>query len=116
MQGSMQGSMAERCCLYCDVAVAVAVGVSVGVDVAVDVAVDVEVAVGVTVAVKVAVAVCEAVGGRGVNVSVAGWELWRVMRGLIHSAKSSCAEAFAKTVKMNLTFSPLNELRSILTG
>ena len=65
------------------VAVGVAVAVAVGVDVAVDVAVEVGVAVPV------------AVGGRGVKVDVAGWELCRVIRGLIHRAKSSCEEPLA---------------------
>ena len=85
------------------VAVAVAVAVSVGVDVAVLVA--------------VAVAVAVTVGERdGVNVAVGGWELWRVIRGVIQSAKSSCEEPFARTVKINLTFCPLKKERSILMG
>ncbi len=90
------------------VAVAVAVGVSVGVEVAVCVAVAVGVKVGVTVAVVV--------GGAVVNVAVGGWELCREMRGLIHNAKSSWEEPLARTDRMNLTFSPLSVLKSILMG
>lgn len=54
-------------------------GVLVGVAVTVDVA----------VGVNVDVAVAGVVGGRAVKVAVGGWELWREMRGLIQSAKSS---------------------------
>jgi hypothetical protein len=54
--------------------------------VAVAVAVAVCVAVAVAVGVKVGVTVKVVVGGRGVKVAAGGWELWRVMRGLIHSA------------------------------
>ena len=82
--------------------VAVAVGVFEGVEVA--------------VAVKVGVTVAVVVGGGAVNVVVGGWELCREMRGLIHSAKSSWEEPFARTDRMNLTLSPLNVLRSILIG
>lgn len=101
----------------------VAVGVSVGVSVGVLVVVAVGVLVGVkvTVGVKVMVGVNVTVGvnvcvGVGVIVAVAGSELWRVMRGFTHSAKSSLEEPFAKTVRMNFTFSPRNALRSTLTG
>ena len=77
----------------------------------------------VAVAVKVTVGVAEdRVGERvgatvceGVAVAVGGCELWRVMRGDIQSAKSSCELPFVKTVRMNFTLWPLNELRSILT-
>jgi hypothetical protein len=86
--------------------VAVAVGVFVGVEVAVDVA----------VAVKVDVTVAVVVGGGAVNVAVGGWELCREIRGLIQSAKSSWEEPFASTDRMNLTFSPLRVLRSMLIG
>lgn len=93
----------------------VAVGVSVGVSVAVGVTVTVGVSDGVevTVEVGVTVSVCE---GVGVNVEVAGSELCRVMRGFTHIAKSSCDVPFARTVKINLTFSPRSALRSTLTG
>jgi hypothetical protein len=83
----------------------------VGVAVAVD--------VGVAVEVEVAVDVAVAEGGMGemvdVKVAVGGCELCRVMRGDIHSAKSSCELPFVKTVKMNFTLCPRRELRSILT-
>ena len=85
------------------------------------VAVPVAVGVLVAVAVKVTVGVAEdRVGERvGANVcegvAVGGCELWRVMRGDIQSAKSSCELPFVKTVRMNFTLWPLNELRSILT-
>lgn len=83
-----------------------------GVRVTVGVFVRVEVAV----AVKVGVTVAVVVGGEAVNVAVGGWELWREIRGLIHSAKSSWEEPFARTDRMNLTLSPLNVLRSMLIG
>lgn len=96
------------------------VGVSVGVSVGGN-GVSVTVAVGVSVAVNVAVGVNVTVGvsvcdGVRVAVAVAGLALCRVMRGFTHSAKSSLDVPFAKTVKMNLTFSPLKLLRSTLTG
>jgi len=64
-------------------------GVDVGVGVGVSVGVEVAVCVAVAVTVKVGVGVAVAVDGAVVNVAVGGWELWRAMRGLIHSAKSS---------------------------
>jgi hypothetical protein len=82
----------------------------------VDVRVTVGVFVGVEVAVKVGVTVAVVVGAGAVNVAVGGWELWREIRGLIQSAKSSWEEPFARTDRMNLTLSPLNVLRSILIG
>jgi len=88
----------------------------VGVRVAVGVIVGVKVAVAVAVAVKVGVTVAVVVGGEAVNVEVGGWELCREIRGLIQSAKSSWEEPFARTDRMNLTFSPLNVLRSMLIG
>jgi hypothetical protein len=78
------------------------------------VALGVKVTVGVKVMVGVNVKV--AVGGRAVKVAVGGWELCRVMRGLIQSAKSSCDDPFASTDRMNLTFSPFRVLRSMLIG
>jgi hypothetical protein len=75
---------------------------------------------GVAVAVAVAVPVCVAVGvpvaGRvDVKVAVGACELWLVIRGVTQRAKSSCDDPFEKIVSMNLTFSPLNGLRSMLT-
>ena len=96
--------------------VGVAVGVSVAVGVAVAVSVCVAVAVSVAVAVGVAVLVDVAVGGAEVKVAVAGCELCRAMRGLIQRAKSSWEEPFAWADRMNLTFSPLSELKSMLIG
>jgi len=93
------------------VSVGVAVGVSVGVLVEVAVPVDVDVGVKVEVGVPVVVGV-----GVIVNVAVGACPLWRVMRGSIQSAKSSRDEPFVRTDIMNLTFSPFNELRSILIG
>src|SRR5690349_1458379 len=92
--------------------------VSVGVAVAVNVAVgdEVTVTVGVEVNVGVTVTVAVVVGGATVNVAVGAWELCRVMRGLIHRAKSSWDEPFARTEKMNLTLSPFSVLRSMLIG
>ena len=89
------------------------VGVDVLVEVAVKVGVDVAVKVGVNVGVDVAVAVSD---GVVVNVDMGGWALCLVIRGLTHSAKSSCEVPFASTVKINLTFSPLSELRSTFTA
>ncbi len=66
--------------------VGVAVAVPVAVDVNVCVGANVAVGVDVGVAVKVDVGGTTVVGGRDVNVAVGGWELCRVMRGLIHSA------------------------------
>ena len=80
------------------------------------VAVGVFVGVKVAVAVKVCVTVAVVVGAGAVNVAVGGWELCREIRGLIQSAKSSWEEPFARTDRMNLTFSPLNVLRSMLIG
>ena len=78
------------------------------------------VGVGVAVAVLVgdAVPVGVEVGGIlvDVNVAVGACELWVVMRGLTQSAKYSWEGPFAKIVRMNLTFCPLNELRSISIG
>lgn len=97
---------------------ALARGGPYGVAVAVAVGEAVEVAVGVKVGVAVNVAVggTTVVGGTPVNVAVGGWELCRVMRGLIHSAKSSWEEPFARTDRMNLTLSPFRVLRSMLRG
>ena len=82
----------------------------------VGVAVAVSVGVFVTVAVKVVVGVAVTVGERvGADVDVGGCELCRVMRGDIQSAKSSCELPFVKTVRMNFTRCPRNELRSIST-
>ena len=64
------------------------------------------VAVGVAVAVGVEV---------GVDVAVGASELWRVMRGAIHRAKSSCEEPLVSTVKINLTLSPSRKDKSMLT-
>lgn len=83
--------------LYCKSTFAnygIVVGVSVGVSVNVGVAVTVDVGVFVTVAVNVGVNVMVGdpvgVGERdGVNVAVGGLLLRRVMRGVIHRAKSS---------------------------
>src|SRR6266511_1161372 len=91
-------------------------GVDVGVGVGVSVGVEVAVCVAVGVAVKVGVAVAVAVDGAVVNVAVGGWELCRAMRALIHNAKSSWEEPLARTDRMNLTFSPLSVLRSMLIG
>jgi hypothetical protein len=60
--------------------------VSVAVGVAVGVSVDVAVAVNVAVCVAVAVGGITVVPGTLVDVAVAGWELWRVIRGLTHRA------------------------------
>ena len=83
-----------------------------GVDVAV--AVDVTVAVRVAVGVEVTVA-DDSVGVRvEVRVAVGGCELCRMMRGDSQRAKSSCELPFVSTVRMNFTFCPLRELKSIL--
>ena len=80
------------------------------------VAVDVTVAVRVTVGVEVAVA-DDRVGVKdGANVAVGGCELWRVIRGDTQRAKSSCEFPLVSTVRINFTFCPLRELRSILIG
>ena len=105
-----------------DVGVAVCVAVCVAVGVEVCVCVGVAVAVGVCVAGCVAVAVAVKVGvgvavdGAVVAVAVGGWELCRAIRGLIHRAKSSCEEPLARTDRINLTFSPLSVLKSMLIG
>ena len=73
--------------------------------------------VGVGVSVGVSVAVAVAVGGRvAVNVVVGACALLVVIRGVTQRAKSSCDEPFVKIVNINLTFSPLNGLKSMLTG
>ena len=73
--------------------------------------------VGVGVSVGVGVAVAVAVGVRvDVNVAVGACALLVVIRGVTQRAKSSCDEPFVKIVSINLTFSPLNGLRSILIG
>ena len=81
------------------------------------VAVGVAVSVAVLVAVAVKVTVGEAVGvaEESVGETVGGCELCRVMRGDIQSAKSSCELPFVRTVRMNFTRSPRNELKSMLT-
>ena len=77
-------------------------------------AVDVAVAVRVAVDVEVTVA-DDSVGVRvDVGVKVGACELCRVMRGDSQSAKSSCELPFVSTVRINFTFCPLRELRSIL--
>ena len=83
----------------------------VAVAVAVAVAVDVAVAVGVAVGVEVTVAEGKRVGA---SVAVGGCELCRVMRGDSQRAKSSCELPFVSTVRINFTFCPLRELRSML--
>ncbi len=86
----------------------VGVGVSVGVGLGVRVAVEVAVAVAVAVGVKVAVGVAVELGAGGVP--------GRRMSGASHSALSCLGEPLAVTTRMNFTFCPAKELRSISTG
>lgn len=90
------------------VGVSVSVAVGVGVKVAVGVNVEVAVEVGVNVRVKV---------GVGVDVEVAaGGVPRRTMRGATHKALSCLGEPLALTTRMNFTFCPAKELKSISTG
>ena len=101
------------------VAVAVAVPVAVGVSVAAGAPVLVAVAVAVAVAVGVAVAagapVLVAVAVAGATVVVAGTPPEREIIGPTHKARSPVATPAAKTVRINLTSLPANELRSTST-
>jgi hypothetical protein len=92
-------------------------GVEVRVAVFVGVLVAVALAVEVAVGVADAVAVAEDRVGESVEVKVAvgGCELCRVIRGDIQRAKSSCELPLVKTVRINFTFWPRKELRSMLT-